>query len=145
MPIERNIINGRYHHPPFFLYVTATAMRLRHSRHLDVRSQFLGEEELPVSASRFILHSISHPSLSSSLSHTTLYHLHSFPPVSDINSFYEDDLPRSSYKPSLHRVYNRFVPSLSSLIFRTIKYLSRARVSSPFYVTSTSGGSIVAR
>ncbi|XP_029659182.1 DE-cadherin [Formica exsecta] len=26
----------------------ATAMRLRHSRHLDVRSQFLGEEELPL-------------------------------------------------------------------------------------------------
>lgn len=77
-------------------------------------------------------------------SRNPLYHLHSFPSVSDINSevflLRGWSLPRSSYKPPFHRVYNGFVPSLSALIFSTIKYLPRARVSSRFYVTSTYDG-----
>ncbi|KAL6446112.1 hypothetical protein ACFW04_001038 [Cataglyphis niger] len=32
----------------YFVVTAPTATRLRHSRHLDVRSQFLGEEELPL-------------------------------------------------------------------------------------------------
>lgn len=102
MLIARNILNRRYHHPSFFLYVTATATRLRHSRHLDARSQFLGDEELSVSASRFILDSISHPSLSSALSQPPVPFTHLSFRLLDITpgSFYVDDLyrdPRINY------------------------------------------------
>lgn len=43
----------------FPLSVPADATRLRHSRHLDARSQLSTDEELTVSASRFPLDSIS--------------------------------------------------------------------------------------
>jgi len=86
--IGRNILNGRYRHPPFLLYVTASATRLRHSRHLDVRSQSLSESELSVSGSRFVPDSISR------CLPPPPRHLHSFSSVSatEPGSFYH---PRS--------------------------------------------------
>lgn len=53
-PSRREIPIRIFYLPVSLLHVSANATRLRHSRHLDLRSQFSNDEEFAVSAFRLL-------------------------------------------------------------------------------------------